>query len=363
MRVRDLTIEYSSGGYTVRPIDELDLDIGDGRARAAARRERMRQDDPALDHGIAPAPTAGTIDVGGVEVTGLSGAALTDYRRHTVGVVFQAFNLIPSLTAIENVIVTLRGAGVHATAATARARRGARTGRPRRPRRPPARRPVRRTAAARRDRRVRSALDPPVILADEPTAHLDYVQVDSVIRLLRDLAGSRPDRGRRDPRRAAAPARRPGGGAHATSGGRHASLRVASSSPRPRSCSGRATWATSSTWSTTGAIEIVGERADGGEDLIRTIPAPGYFGELAPMFGLRRSATARAADRPTVVTGMGLREFRARTEAGASRETRCDESRPVDEAAVRRRGREPPVHCGPCGRFGGACSSACSRSS
>ena len=52
-------------------------------------------------------PTAGTIHVGDVEVTSFRGPALVDYRRKTVGVVFQAFNLIPSLNARENVEVPL----------------------------------------------------------------------------------------------------------------------------------------------------------------------------------------------------------------------------------------------------------------
>jgi putative ABC transport system ATP-binding protein len=320
MRVRDLTIEYSSGGYTVRPIDQLDLDIKSGELALLLGASGCGKTTLLSTMASLLRPTAGTIDVGGVEVTGLSGAALTDYRRHTVGVVFQAFNLIPSLTARENVIVTLRGAGVQRRAATARAdevlaqvdlvdranhRPGDLSGGQQQ-----------RVAIARA-----LALDPPVILADEPTAHLDYVQVDSVIRLLRDLA---------------APGRIV---VVATHDERLLPLadRVVELTPRaavdthpPR----RVELAPSEVLFRQGdagdlvyvvdegAIEIVGERADGGEDLIRTIPAPGYFGELAPMFGLRRSATARAVDRPTVVTGMGLREFRACAEAETSRETR-----------------------------------------
>ena len=62
LAVRDLVIEYSSGGYPVRPIDNLDLDADGGPARAAARRERVRQDhvavgarrDPEAHVGIGP---------------------------------------------------------------------------------------------------------------------------------------------------------------------------------------------------------------------------------------------------------------------------------------------------------------------
>ena len=52
------------------------------------------------------------------------------------------------------------------------------------------------------------AHDPPLLLADEPTAHLDYIQVEGVLRLLRDLADARSARRRRHPRRPARPAGR-----------------------------------------------------------------------------------------------------------------------------------------------------------
>jgi putative ABC transport system ATP-binding protein len=62
-----------------------------------------------------------------------------------------------------------------------------------------------------------------------------------------------------------------------------------------------------------GRIEIAHELSDGGENLLAVIEPGNYFGELAPMFGLRRSATARAGgDKPAVVTGYTLRDFRAR---------------------------------------------------
>ena len=113
LSVEDLTMEYSSGGYAVRPIDGLDLDVSSGAARPAARCERLRQDHAAL--GASPAssrPTAGTIRFGDIDVTRLAGRELTEYRRRTVGIVFQAFNLVPSLTARENVQAPLLVAGV-----------------------------------------------------------------------------------------------------------------------------------------------------------------------------------------------------------------------------------------------------------
>jgi putative ABC transport system ATP-binding protein len=156
------------------------------------------------------------------------------------------------------------------------------------------------------------ALDPPLIVADEPTASLDYVQVDGVIRLLRELAA---------PGRVVV---------IATHDERLLPLadRVVELTPRPSSESrppARVELAAEEVLFRQGAagdlvyevnsgrIDIVQELADGGENLLAVIEPDNYFGELAPMFGLRRSATARASqDAPTVVTGYTLRDFRAR---------------------------------------------------
>ena len=59
-----------------------------------------------------------------------------------------------------------------------------------------------------------------------------------------------------------------------------------------------------------GLIQLVRGRDDGSEEILSEAAQGSYFGELAPMFGLPRSATARAAG-PTVVTGLPLTEFRA----------------------------------------------------
>jgi putative ABC transport system ATP-binding protein len=60
-----------------------------------------------------------------------------------------------------------------------------------------------------------------------------------------------------------------------------------------------------------GEVEIFRVQADGTDERVTVIEAGGYFGELAPMFGLRRSAGARAIG-DVIVTGYNLRDFRAR---------------------------------------------------
>src|SRR6202012_915981 len=113
--------------------------------------------------------------------------ALAKYRRDHVGIVFQAFNLVPSLTALENVMVPLRAAGMSRGASRKRAEELlTRVNLAERMRHRPG--DLRggqqqRVAVARA-----IALEPPLILADEPTAHLDFIQVEEVLRLICELA-------------------------------------------------------------------------------------------------------------------------------------------------------------------------------
>jgi putative ABC transport system ATP-binding protein len=307
LRISDLTIEYSSGGYVVRPISGLDLRADGGQlvlllgASGSGKTSLL-----SVIAGLLT-PASGSVRVGDTEVVGLSGSALTHHRRHSVGVVFQAFNLVPSLTAAENVQVPLRAAGWRPRAARARAAElVARVDLEDRAHHRPA------DLSGGQQQRVAIARalahDPPVLLADEPTAHLDYLQVESVVRLLRDLA----DAGRlvlvatHDDRlkplsddvvdltpsaetSARAPTRQvlDAGDVLFSEGDRGDRVFVVES----------------------GTLELTRHRDDGSEELLTTVSSGRYFGELAPMLGLPRSATARAVEH-TVVVGYSLRDFR-----------------------------------------------------
>jgi len=254
-------------------------------------------------------PARGSIRFDDVEVTELSGDALTQYRRHRVGIVFQAFNLVPSLTALENVAAPLWAGGTSGREAR---RRSAelldRVGLSDRVKHRPG------DLSGGQQQRVAIARalahEPPLLLADEPTAHLDYVQVEGVLRLLREVASPgrvvvvathdermipladrvvelspRVDRESRPPERREL---QPG------------DVLFAQGEP------GDLVYVVEE-----GEIELVRQLTGGGEEFVAVVPAGGYFGELAPLFGLRRSATARARVH-AVVTGHTPHDFRQR---------------------------------------------------
>ena len=186
--IRDLVVEYSSGGYAVRPIDGLDLDVAAGSLVILLGPSGCGKTTLLSCLGGILSPTSGAITFGDVDVTDARRQArLSAYRRDTVGIVFQAFNLVPSLTALENVMVPMRAAGCPGGRPAGAPRScSTRVGlQDRMTHRPGdlSGGQQQRVAVARA-----IALDPPLILADEPTAHLDFIQVEEVLRLIRELA-------------------------------------------------------------------------------------------------------------------------------------------------------------------------------
>jgi putative ABC transport system ATP-binding protein len=249
----------------------------------------------------------GDVLIEGVSLKSMSDRQRTDYRARHMGFVFQFYNLIPSLTARDNVQAPLWAAGVPARRARSRAQEllervglGDRLGH----------RPGDLSGGQQQRVAIARALahDPPLVLADEPTAHLDYIQVEGVLQLLRTLAepgrivvvATHDERllpladqiVRLSPAAAAAPQppRRlelPPGQVVFEQGARSDLVYTVEE----------------------GEIEIVRQRTDGGVELLALLGPGRYFGELGPLFGLQRSATARAV-KHTVLTGYSVRDFR-----------------------------------------------------
>ncbi len=317
LSIQDLVVEYASGATTVRPIDGLNLDVAAGSLVILLGPSGCGKTTLLSCLGGILRPTGGAIKFGDVDVTSLDARGLSTYRRETVGIVFQAFNLVPSLTALENVMVPLLAAGVPRRAARKRA--GQLLGRvgleDRMSHRPGdlSGGQQQRVAVARA-----IALDPPLILADEPTAHLDFIQVEEVLRLIRELAaGERMV-------------------VVATHDSRILPLadRVVelvpdfASTDRPpdtvqldagevlfeQGTMGDLIYIVSE-----GELEIVRETESGGEELLKVVAAGDYFGEIGPVFHMPRSATVRARTEATV-TGYTVRMFRERLGLGGVRD-------------------------------------------
>ena len=154
------------------------------------------------------------------------------------------------------------------------------------------------------------ALDPPLVLADEPTAHLDFIQVESVLRLIRELAaGERvvvvathdhrmlplADRVVELVPQFASTDRAP-----------ETVLLTRGSVLFRQGTMGDLIYVVAE-----GELEVVRELADGGEELLNVSGAGDYFGEIGPLFGMPRSATVRARTDATVI-GYTVQAFRER---------------------------------------------------
>src|SRR5215469_16142117 len=121
LSIKDLVVEYSSGGYAVRPINGLSLDVAAGSLVILLGPSGCGKTTLLSCLGGILRPKSGAIAFDDVEITALDGAGLAKYRRDKVGIVFQAFNLVSSLTALENVMVPMRAAGMSRASARERA--------------------------------------------------------------------------------------------------------------------------------------------------------------------------------------------------------------------------------------------------
>ncbi len=99
---------YGKGDRAVDALRGIDLSLPHGSFTAVmgpsgSGKSTFLQCAAGLDH-----PTAGSVRLGGTEITGLGENKLTELRRSRLGFVFQAFNLLPSLTVEQNVLLPLR---------------------------------------------------------------------------------------------------------------------------------------------------------------------------------------------------------------------------------------------------------------
>ena len=309
LNVSRLVVEFEHEGYVVRPIDGLGFAAEPGELVVLLGPSGSGKTTLLSSLGGILTPTSGTISLGDTEVTALDSRALDAYRRSRVGFVFQAFNLVPSLNALENIAVPLELTGHHRREAFTRAEELLnQVGLADRSHHRPGR------LSGGQQQRVALARglahDPDLLLADEPTANLDYIQAEQVIRLLRDLrskgriiiVSTHDDRLLPVADRIVQMAPDIAGDGDGPVEVRY----TAGESIFEQGDRGNHVYVIEH-----GEVDIVRVFADGSEEPIRVMAAGEYFGELGPMLGFPRSASARART-DLLLTAYNVVEFRDR---------------------------------------------------
>src|SRR6201992_2468409 len=187
IELRDVVREYRVGGQNVRALDEISLRFEGGTFVSIVGPSGAGKSTLLHLLGALDSPDSGSITFDGEEIGHLSDEEQSEFRHHRVGFVFQFFNLLPTLSAWENVAVPKLLDGVRLGNAKADAVRLLdRVGLGRRTEHRPAELSggqMQRVAVARA-----LMMDPPLILADEPTGHLDSTTGASVLGLLAEVA-------------------------------------------------------------------------------------------------------------------------------------------------------------------------------
>jgi putative ABC transport system ATP-binding protein len=185
LAARDLVKVYRRGTNEVRAVDGVSLEVPKGEMLAIMGRSGSGKTTLLDLLGCLLRPTSGDLDVDGESVARASDADLAAIRRQRIGFVFQEFNLIPTLTAIENVLLPLRYGPKRTDGRERAAALLDRVGLAQRA----THRPSELSGGEQQRVAIARALvnEPAVILADEPTGELDSTTSDQILDTLREL--------------------------------------------------------------------------------------------------------------------------------------------------------------------------------
>lgn len=190
LKVTDLKRNFRSGDTTVRAVDGITFTVPEGQFASIVGKSGSGKSTLLSLLGALDKPTHGTIEVDGKDITQLHDHALIGYRCRKIGFVFQSYNLVPNLTALENVMLPMEFAGVPKKARVERARQllqqvGLSEDQI-------ARKPGRLSGGQQQRVSIARALanKPRLILADEPTGNLDSATGKMIFDLLHELARS-----------------------------------------------------------------------------------------------------------------------------------------------------------------------------
>ncbi|HEX3568790.1 MAG TPA: ABC transporter ATP-binding protein [Candidatus Saccharimonadales bacterium] len=190
LEVKELKRTFQSGDTTVMAVNNVSLSVPDGQFVSIVGRSGSGKSTMLSLLGALDKPTSGSISVDGQDITKLGDHALIRYRGQKIGFIFQNYNLVPNLTAIENVMLPLEYAGVPKGQRKARAQElleqvGLTADQQ-------LRKPGRLSGGQQQRVAIARALanKPKLILADEPTGNLDSQTGKMIFDLLHGLARS-----------------------------------------------------------------------------------------------------------------------------------------------------------------------------
>lgn len=180
----NVTLEYPDGDGTLKALDDVNLKLAPGEFLSLVGPSGSGKSSLLAVAATLVRPSAGLVVIGGIDAGGLSEADRTSLRREQIGIIFQQPNLLPSLTALEQLVIGEHLRGKPARAASLRAAAlldlvglAPAAGK----------RPHQLSGGQRQRVNIARALmgDPAVLLVDEPTAALDHDRSEAIVRLLR----------------------------------------------------------------------------------------------------------------------------------------------------------------------------------
>jgi putative ABC transport system ATP-binding protein len=186
----DVTKTFIGGTKPVTAVKKVSMSVQTGSFSAIIGKSGSGKSTLLALLGALDSPTSGSIQFDTQEVSKLHGSSLLKFRRSTVGFIFQQYNLIPNLTALENVMLPLEFSGMNPKQQRTRAMHllkevGLSAGQEHR-------RPGKLSGGEQQRVAIARALanKPKLVLADEPTGNLDSHTSAAIISLLKSLTRS-----------------------------------------------------------------------------------------------------------------------------------------------------------------------------
>ncbi|MDP2846280.1 MAG: ABC transporter ATP-binding protein [Candidatus Methanoperedens sp.] len=187
LRVRNLSKTYMQGKIPVHALNDVSFDVNKGEFLSIVGPSGSGKSTLLSMIGLLDKPTSGSVFIGDIEITKAKESEAPIIRREKIGFVFQHFNLMPTLTALENVDIAMRFARVSKSRRKERAielltQMGLRERMSHKPSELSGGE-QQRVAIARA-----MANHPAIILADEPTGEVDTKTRDMIVELLKELS-------------------------------------------------------------------------------------------------------------------------------------------------------------------------------